>query len=296
MPRTTTRLAAVSILVAILVFGLKYYAAHITGSVALYSDALESIVNLVTALATLAAVTLAARPANAAMPFGYHKAEYFSAVIEGVAILVAALMIFAEAWRAFTNPGPLTAPYAGLAVTVAASVINGIWCAVLIRAGRRHRSPALAADGQHLLTDVITSVGVVAGLILVYLTGWLILDAIIAVIVAINILWAGARLIFSSVSGLMDVALPPERVEKITAIISEHAGGAIEAHDVRTREAGAMTFIEFHLVVPGQMSVADAHAICDRIEAALRAEEGRALITIHVEPEQKAKHDAVRVP
>ena len=291
----TVKLALGSIVVAIGVLALKFWAARITGSVALFSDALESVVNLATALGALIAVRLAARPADASMPYGYHKAEYFSAVIEGVFIVVAALLIFHQAWQGFLAPQPLDAPVEGIALSLIASTINGAWCFVLIREGRRLGSPALEADGHHLWTDVVSSIGVAIGIVLVIVTGQPVLDAVLAALVGLNILWSGSRLLARSVGGLMDVAVPKERMEEIRAAIAANAQGAIEAHDLRTRQAGKVTFIDFHLVVPGAMSVSDAHEICDRIESELRAISMEALITIHVEPEDKAKHAGIVV-
>ncbi len=288
-------LASASVAVGLVVLGLKYWAAHITGSVALLSDALESIVNVVAALAALVAVSLAARPANDIMPYGYHKAEYISAVIEGAFILVAALLIFHQAWQGFFDPQPIDTPFMGILINIVATVLNGAWCFILIRTGRAMRSPAIEADGIHLMTDVISSVGVVVGLLLVVWTGWNQLDAIIAALVGINVLWSGSVLMFKSVGGLMDVAVPTDELAQIRETIQNSADGALEAHDVRTRQAGQMTFIDFHLVVPGEMSVDEAHAICDRIEAALKIERPGSAITIHVEPEHKAKHSGVLV-
>jgi cation diffusion facilitator family transporter len=287
---STTTLAIVSIGVGLVVLALKLVAWRLTGSVALYSDALESIVNVATAIAALAAVWYSARPADPSHPYGHEKAEYLSVVLEGVLIVVAAVSIFREAWLAILAPAPLDSPFEGIAVNVVAGLINGAWCIVLIRVGRRRRSPALEADGVHLLTDVLTSLGVVVGLLLALLTGWLILDPILAALVALNILWQGWKLIRSSVGGLMDAAAPAEMVESIRQVISSTADGAIEAHDVKTRRAGRRTFIEFHLVVPGAMSVEGAHNICDRVEAAIGAEIEGAQVVIHVEPEYKAKY------
>jgi len=289
------RLAVGSIVVGLVVLGLKFAAYWLTGSVALYSDALESIVNVAAAVAALVAIRLSAKPADRNHPYGHHKAEYFSAVIEGVLIIVAALSIARASYLAIVTPHDPDFSMLGIGINAAASVINGIWAAVLIRQGRVRRSPALAADGRHLLTDVVSSVGVLAGVILAALTGYVLLDPILALFVAVNILWSGWVLVKSSVGGLMDEAVPPEALETIRTLISENAAGAIEAHDLRTRQAGRVTFIDFHLVVPGELSVLDAHAICDRIEAALRAEVGEAVITIHVEPEDKAKHTGVVV-
>lgn len=291
----TLAIAAASLLVGLIVLGLKFLAWYITGSIALYSDALESIVNVVTAVVALIAVRLAQRPADAALPYGYHKAEYFSAVIVGVMIIVAAILIVREAVLGFLAPSLPEAPMQGLLVSGVATVINVIWAVVLIRHGRSVQSPALEADGRHLMTDVVSTVGVLAGLALVYATGWAVLDPILAALVALNILWSGWGVIRHSVGGLMDVAVPPDTQKTIRDVIATNADGAIEAHDIRARQAGKMTFIDFHLVVPGAMSVEDAHTICDQIEAKLREAVRNVQITIHVEPEQKAKHSGIVV-
>lgn len=284
------KLAAVSIVVGIIVFGVKYAAYLLTGSVALYSDALESIVNVATAIVAFYAVRLSAVPPDANHPFGHHKIEYLSAVFEGVLIIVAALLIMRAAYFGYLDPKPLDAPIEGLAVNALASAINAGWCIALFRYGRRWRSHALVADGRHLLTDVITSAGVFVGVALVAITGWLMLDSALAALVALNILWSGWKLMRESVGGLMDEAAPNEVLARIRDMISKEAEGALEAHDLRTRHAGRMTFIEFHLVVPGTMSVATSHEICDRLESAIEAEITDAVVTVHVEPEQKAMH------
>ena len=175
-------------------------------------------------------------------------------------------------------------------VNAAASVINAVWCSILFRYGRRWRSPALVAEGRHLWTDVVTSGLVLVGVGLVAVTGWLQLDPALAALIAVNILWSGWKLMRESIGGLMDEAAPQETLARVRELISGHAAGALEAHDLRTRHAGRVTFIDFHLVVPGTMSVAESHALCDRIEAALRTDIEHAVITIHVEPEEKAKH------
>jgi len=290
------KLAAVtSIVVAAIVFGLKYLAYWVTGSVALYSDALESIVNLITAAVALYAIHISAQPADRRHQFGHHKAEYFSAVIEGVLIVVAALLIFHEAYDAFLRPRALSEPARGLAINGLATAINAGWSYFLLTRGRRQRSPALVGDGWHLLTDVATSIGVIVGLLLAMLTGWQVLDPALAALVGANILWAGWRLVRESVSGLMDEAVTAEVARHIRDVISSNAEGAIEAHDVKTRTAGRATFIEFHLVVPGSMTVAASHVICDRIEQALQAAVHDAQVLIHVEPEEEAKQTGVRV-
>ncbi|WP_018699125.1 cation diffusion facilitator family transporter [Amorphus coralli] len=292
---TAIRLALGSIAIGCIIFALKYLAYALTGSVALFSDAIESIINIAAACAALVALRISALPADDNHPFGHSKAEYFSAELEGVLIVIAALAIARQAAMALAEPAPIAAPVEGLAVNALATVINLVWAQILLRHGRRVRSPALTADGRHLMADVVTSVGVIAGVALVGITGWLILDPILAILVAVNILWSGWRLIRESVAGLMDEAVPQETMDTITALIAEHASGAIQAHDVRTRRAGPKTFVEFHLVVPGDMSVSASHAICDRIEAAIRLGVPDSVTTIHVEPEYKAKFSAVQV-
>nr|WP_245965453.1 cation diffusion facilitator family transporter [Salinisphaera orenii] len=292
----TVMLALGSVGVGVVVLALKYLAYWITGSVALYSDALESVINIVAAGAAVVALRVSAMPADDNHPFGHSKAEYFSSVIEGVLIVIAALAILREAYHTLGAPQPLQAPAEGLALNALATLINGIWSWVLIREGRRLRSLALVADGKHLLTDVVTSLGVFAGVVLVGLTGWLILDPLLAALVALNILWSGWKLVRESVGGLMDESVPQEELDRIRAVIFEHAQGAYQAHDLRTRHAGRRTFIEFHLVVAGQMPVRDAHAICDRLEAALHETVANSTVTIHVEPEDKAKVSDVYVP
>lgn len=289
------KVALGSLFVGVAVLGLKAYAAWATGSVALYADALESVVNVVTAIAALVAVRLAARPADAGLPYGYHKAEYFSAVIIGVFIAVAAILVGLEAWRGFFNPEPVDWGAGAIAISVLATLFNLGWAAYLGRAGRRLRSPSLVADSRHLMTDVVSTIGVLIGVGLVIVTGWHQLDAMLAALVAVNILWSGWQVVRESIGGLMDVAVEPARLGAIRRLIAAHADGAIEAHDVRTRQAGRITFIDFHLVVPGSMTVEAAHSICDNIEAKLREAVDGAQVTIHVEPENKAKHAGIVV-
>lgn len=289
------RIAAGSIGIGVLVLALKGAAWWLTGSAALYSDALESTVNVAAAVVALIALRFASLPADANHPFGHDKAEFFAAVIEGVLIVVAALSIFMHAWKAWQDPQLLLLPYEGLALNAIATVLNGLWAAVLFRNGRALRSPTLRADARHLMSDVVTSVGVAVGVLLAVQTGYLVLDPLLAAATGMYVLWSGASMIWQSVGGLMDAAPEPAVVNRIRALVAEHAAGAIEAHDLRTRNAGRLNFVEFHLVVPGAMSVADSHDICDRIEAALKAEMGHLVITIHVEPEGKAKQTGVPV-
>ncbi len=268
---------------------IKFGAYLLTGSVALYSDALESIINVLTAAAAIVAIRSAARPADAEHPYGHDKAEYLSAVMVGVLIVVAGLAILWEAYGAILAPKPIDAPWVGVAVNSVATVINAAWCGVLLRQGRKLRSAALAADGRHLLADVITSLGVIVGVVLVVLTGIDLLDPAIAVLVALHVLLSGWGVVRENASGLLDESVPTGELARIREVISLNAGEAIEIHDLRTRHAGRTIFIDFHLVVPGSMSVERSHEICDRLEAALgRAFQGAAVM-IHVEPDHEAK-------
>jgi cation diffusion facilitator family transporter len=290
------KVALGSVGIGLVVLGLKFAAYWLTGSIALYSDALESTINVVAAGAAFVALRVSAQPADSNHPYGHHKAEYFSAVFEGGLVVVAAFSIFHSAYLGLLAPKSLNTPIVGLAINVGASLINGVWAWLLVFWGRRWRSPALVADGRHVLTDVFTSAGVIVGVALVSVTGWLVLDSIVAMVVGVNVLWWGYTMVRQGAGGLMDEAPPPEMVARIKELIGQHADGAIEAHDVRTRHAGRMTFIDFHLVVSGNIRVAEAHEICDRIEAALKSDmDGEALITIHVEPEVQAKLSGVPV-
>ncbi|MGX5721911.1 cation diffusion facilitator family transporter [Shinella zoogloeoides] len=291
---TVKRLALWGIPLAFGVMGLKLVAWWVTGSVALLSDGLESSVNVVAAIVAFAAITYAAKPADKTHPFGHHKAEYLSAVLEGVLIVVAALLIVMEAVPAVMAPASMEAPVMGLAINFAAGVINAVWAYVLIRAGRRYRSPALAADGQHILSDVVTSIGVLIGLVLAIATGYAVLDPLLAILVALNILYQGWKVIAHSVDGLMDHAVEPGEAEAIQAAIAANGAGSLGVHDLKTRRAGSATFVDFHLVVPAAMPVGQAHDICDRLEDAIRAVQPGAQIAIHVEPETEKAH-GVRV-
>lgn len=290
---TVSRYAIQSLGVALIVLALKSAAYWLTGSVALWSDALESIINVVVAGAAYFALRISLTPPDAEHPFGHHKAEYFSAVLEGALITVAALLIFREAALHFVSPVQLEAPGLGIGVNAVASAINAVWGWRLVRVGRRAKSPALYADGRHLLADAVSSAGVIAGVMAALLSGWLQIDALVAAAVGIYILLSGWRLVKDSVGGLMDQAADPATIEIIRASIEKAAEGAIEAHDLQTRHAGPATFIQFHLVVPATMTVSDAHDICDRVERVLRETVPGARVAIHVEPEHKAKHSGI---
>ncbi|WP_336488902.1 cation diffusion facilitator family transporter [Methylobacterium nigriterrae] len=291
----TQKAALAGAAIGSVVTALKFGAWWLTGSLALYSDALESIINVVAAACAFVALRVAASPPDADHPYGHHKAEYFSAVIEGALIIVAALLILREAASGILAPRLVDAPVLGLAVNALATVVNAAWAAALMRRGRAWRSPALVADARHVLADVFTSVGVLVGVALVAATGVLVLDPIVAGLVALNILWSGWGMVRESIDGLMDRAAPAEMVGQIRELISAHGAGALEAHDVRTRHAGQATFIDFHLVVPGEMSVQTSHAICDRLEQAIEAAIAGAVVVIHVEPAEHAKQHGVPV-
>ncbi|UWQ78800.1 cation diffusion facilitator family transporter [Leisingera sp. S132] len=281
------QLATGSILVALAVMALKVAAWQMTGSVALLSDALESLVNIGGAVMAWFAVRYAQRPPDAGHPYGHHKAEYFSAVIEGILIVIAALVILHEAFTALSRASDPAWGAAGMGVNALAMLVNLAWARVLLRTGTRLKSPALSAGGRHLMSDVWTSAGVLAGLLLALATGWAVLDPLLALLVGVNILREGWLVIAASVNGLMDTAAPAEERIRIEKIIHRTANGAMQVHGLKTRRAGRALFVEFHMVVDGAMSVRAAHEICDRVEAALRDAIPDVQAVIHVEPEHK---------
>ncbi|MEI2818768.1 MAG: cation diffusion facilitator family transporter [Marmoricola sp.] len=279
-----TRFAWLSIAAAVLTIGLKTGAYFLTGSVGLLSDAAESVVNLVAAVVALIALRVAAQPADAEHPYGHAKAEYFSAVVEGIMIFVAAIFIIYSAVQRFLDPQPIENVGIGLGVSVFASVINGLVAWKLINVGREERSITLTADGKHLLTDVWTSVGVVLGVMLVALTGWLRLDPIIAFLVGLNIIWTGYHLISQSVDGLMDRAFPTEDADAVVATLEEFATSEVHFHGVRTREAGHQRFISMHMLVPGEWSVQRGHDLAEQVEARLGERFEHVDVDVHIEP------------
>ena len=279
------RFAWLSIAAALATISLKTLAWWVTGSVGLLSDALESLVNLAAALLMLSMLRLAATPPDDDHPYGFSKAEYFSAGIEGSLIVIAAGGILFAAIPRLVNPEPLEAPVLGLAISFAASLINLGAAVVLIRAGKRHHSITLEADGQHLMTDVWTSAGVIVGVALVYLTGWLRLDPILALAVAVHIIWTGVGLVRRSVAGLMDAAIPPDDQEEVTKIFTEYSRRyGVTFHAFRTRQAGSRRFISFHLLVPDEWTVAQAHRLSEEIEERIRSLVANAGVFVHIEP------------
>jgi cation diffusion facilitator family transporter len=294
--QSAVAIARINILVALVVLALKALAAWWSGSVALFSDAVESIVNVATACAALFAIWYAARPPDWNHPYGHEKAEYFVALFEAVLIGAAGWAIVTQAAEAFLAPRALAVPAEAYAANIGAGLINGAWCFLLIRRGRAMASTALEADGWHLFADVLSSAGVLAGIFLAQLTGLFWLDPALAMLVAVNIFWSGLRLLRMSLGGLMDAAPKPELVEAIRRAIAGAGEGALQAHDLKSRVSGPTTFIEFHLIVPGNRTVAGAHAICDRIEAEIRRQVPGARISIHVEPEEKAHaHGGIKI-
>lgn len=278
--------AWLSIAAAVSTIGLKGGAYLLTGSVGLLSDALESMVNLVAAIVALIALRIAARPPDATHPFGHGKAEYLSAGAEGVMIVVAAGLIIYTAIARLVSPEPLEDLGIGLAITAIATVINGLVGFLVLRAGRRHRSMALVADGHHLLTDVWTSIGVLVGVGIVAATGWLALDSIVALAVAVNILWVGGRIVRSAVHGLMDHALDVDDVTVIDGAIATVIARypAAQVHGLQTRQAGRQRFASLHVQVPGDWSVAQGHDLLDEIEHALASAVPELQVHTHLEP------------
>ncbi|WP_338747973.1 cation diffusion facilitator family transporter [Janibacter alittae] len=280
------KFAWLSIAAALATIALKTGAWWITDSVGLLADAAESIVNLVAAIAALIALRVAGRAADDDHHFGHSKAEYFSAAIEGAMIFVAAGVIIWQAIGRLLDPRPIDQVGLGVAISVVAAVLNGAVAFVLLRAGRRHRSITLRADGQHLLTDVWTSVGVVAGIALVAVTGIELLDPIVALLVGANILWAGWRLLNESGTALMDAALSPQDNADLADTINALCSDEVHVHGLRTRMAGHISFAEFHVLVPGAWSVRRAHNVVEDIETAIAEEHPDLRVTIHIEPSE----------
>ena len=283
-PPSLTRYAWLSIAAAIATIVLKGAAWKMTGSVGLLSDAIESFVNLAGAMMALWMLTLAALPADDDHAHGHGKAEYFSSAFEGLLILLAALSIGYAAIDRLLNPQPLEAVWIGLIVSAVASIINFATARILMSAGRQHNSITLEADAHHLLTDVWTSVGVIAGVALVSLTGWLWLDPAIALLVAVNIVWTGYQLMSRSAAGLMDASLPAEKLAMIESLLAGYREQGLDFHALRTRQAGGRAFMTLHVLVPGQWTVQYGHDWAERIEHDIHTALPVTHITTHVEP------------
>ncbi len=284
LPASLKRYAWLSIAAALATILLKGWAWWLTGSVGLLSDALESFVNLAGAIMALAMLSLAAQPADANHAHGHGKAEYFSSAFEGFLILIAALSIGYAAIDRLLHPQPLEAVGVGLAVSVIASVINLVTSRILMDVGRKYKSITLEADAHHLLTDVWTSAGVILGVGLVWVTGWLWLDPVIALAVAANIVWTGWQLLSRSAAGLMDVSLDGEELLAIERVLDGYRGHNLDFHALRTRQAGARAFVSLHVLVPGAWTVQQGHDWAERIEADIREAVPGAHVTTHLEP------------
>ncbi|MEO7055616.1 MAG: cation diffusion facilitator family transporter [Caldimonas sp.] len=267
--RTLLRLSVATAVVAIVMKTLAWW---VTGSVGLLSDAMESFVNLASALFALAMVTIAERPADDDHPFGHTKAEYFASAFEGLLIAAAAIAIVWAALGRFMHPQPIEGVGIGIALTVFSSVLNGLLAWKMMAASRQHRSIVLEADARHLYADVWTSAGVVVGLVLVTLTGWLWLDPLIAIAVAANIVREGARVVFLSIDGLMDKALEPEVQARIDATLARFADAAVRFDDRVTRRAGRRRFLDMHMHVPSTWTLGRAAALRGEVEQALMNE------------------------
>ena len=282
-------MAWLSIATSIATLGLKFGAYFLTGSVSLLSDAMEAFVNLAAGTVALGALTYAARPADDDHAFGHDKAEYFASGVEGALILVAAASIAWAAIQRLLHPAPIESLGWGLAVSVVAAGMNFATARIMLRAARAHDSITLEADAKHLLTDVWTTVGIVAGLLVVmWKPEWSILDPLMAIAVAVQIVFTGIDLLRRSADALLDAALPPDELARAEAAIRRALPPEADFHALRTRKAGSRRFLDLHLVVPGTMSVAESHALCDRVEAAIEAELPRADATVHVEPRESA--------
>lgn len=285
------RWAVTSLLVSLAVLALKLGAWAVTESAVLLADAAESLLDLVTASLLVITVRLARRPADPGHPFGHGKAEYFSSGFQGALIFAAGVAIIVDSASRLGHPPPPLELGLGAGLSAVATVANLALALALIRAGARHHSPALTADGYHNIADVYTTLGGWLGLVLAWATGAWILDPIFALLVAVNILRTGLKFFLGAIRGLMDAALPDDEIAVIEATIRQTMGPAVEFHDLRTRRASHHTFVEFHLVVDGTTSVHDSHAICDRIEAQLQARAGVSHTTIHVEPESERSRE-----
>lgn len=279
-----TRFALLSVAAALVTFVLKLVAWRLTGSVTLLSDALESVANLAAALVAVASVTVSARPADEEHAYGHTKVEYFAGGLEGALILVAAAGIGWNAVERFFHPAALTGLAAGLSVSVAASAINLIVARLLLRAAKRYHSVALEADGQHLMTDVWTSVAAVAGLLLVKATGWPWLDPALGLLLAFHIVFIGVKLVHQSLLGLMDTGVPTEDLARIKVVLAGYESQGVQWHALRTREAGARRFASVHLLVPGEWTVQRGHDLAEEVEAALRTAVPRLNVLTHLEP------------
>lgn len=276
--------AVLSLVAGILVLCLKLGAWYVTDSVGLLSDALESLVNIAAAIVAIVALRAASRPPDAQHQFGHGKAEYFSALVEGTMICVAAAMIIVSAAERLLHPVALESVGIGLGISILASLVNGAVALVLFRIGRQHGSVALVADAHHLVTDLWTTAGVIVGVLLVALTGWDRLDPVIAFAVAANIIFVGVRLLRQSTAGLMDVALAGADVEVLKQVLQRYRGDDLVIHGLQTRQAGRQSFVTMHVLVPGARSVTEGHELCEAIESDIARALPGVVVMTHLEP------------
>ena len=284
---TPRQMALLSIATSLATLALKFGAYFLTNSVSLLSDALEALVNLAAGIIALAALTIAETPADDRHTYGHDKAEYFSSGVEGTLILVAALSIIYAAWDRFQHPAPLANLGPGIIVGLLAAAMNYATARLMLNVARKHDSITIEADARHLLTDVWTSGGVLGGLLIIlFVPQWHVLDPLIAIGVALHIIYTGIGLLRRSVDGLMDTALSPHEIRETEQLIRAELPTGTTFHALRTRKSGARRFIEFHLLVPGEMSVNESHVLCDRIEESITGQLAKASVTIHVEPQE----------
>jgi cation diffusion facilitator family transporter len=295
--KATRKMALLSIATSIATLALKFGAYFLTDSVSLLSDALEAFVNLAAGLVALTALTIADQPADDRHTYGHDKAEYFSIGVEGTLILFAAASIIYAGWNRFLHPAPPLENLGwGISVGLLAAAMNFATARHMLKVAAKHDSVTIEADAKHLMTDVWTSAGVLGGLlVIVFLPGWQILDPLIAVAVGLHIVVTGVALLRRSIDGLMDTALSPREIDKAAELIRAGLPAGASYHALRTRKAGATRFIEFHLLLPGETSVRESHALCDRLEESIASHLARASVTIHVEP-QEAHEPLARAP
>lgn len=273
----------ISIFAAVVTILLKSGAYFLTGSIGLLSDAIESLVNLVGSLMAFAMLTIAARPADENHAYGHSKAEYFSSGVEGTLILIAAISIGVAAVPRLISPKPLEQVGLGLGISIVASLVNLVVALLLLRAGKQYQSITLEANAKHLMTDVWTSAGVVVGVGAVALTGWERLDPVVAIIVAANIVWSGGRIVYQSVSGLMDTALPPEEQNILRNVLEPYIQAGVQCHAIRTRQSGMRRFVSLHVLVPGLWTVQHGHYLLEKIESSIRQALPNVTVFTHLE-------------
>ncbi len=291
-----TKFAWLSIFTAIATISLKSVAYFLTGSVGLLSDALESLVNLAAAVIALSMLTIAEQPPDEQHRYGHSKAEYFASIMEGLFIFIAAIAIIYSAFDRIIHPRVIEQAFLGLGISIIASVINYIVSKKLLEVGKKHHSITLEADGHHLMTDVITSIGVVVAVFLVVITGWQILDPVVAILVAFNIIFTGSSLIKRSVLGLLDSSLPKEELDIINNILKSYERKGLKFHGLRTRQSAQRRFVDFHVLTPGNWSVRRGHDVLEDIEKEIRDSIDKVTISTHLEPvEDPRSHEDISI-